>query len=84
MPAAIAPLLIALASFVLRLVNLGSTKGYIFDEVYYVDGARDLLKYGVEVTDASQNAYLSGFGTVTSLTNDSRSFTDCKKPRNVR
>jgi 4-amino-4-deoxy-L-arabinose transferase-like glycosyltransferase len=47
MPAAIAPLLIALASFVLRLVNLGSTKGYIFDEVYYVDGARDLLKYGV-------------------------------------
>ena len=50
MPAAIAPLLIALASFVLRLVNLGSTKGYIFDEVYYVDGARDLLKYGVEVS----------------------------------
>jgi dolichyl-phosphate-mannose--protein O-mannosyl transferase len=50
MPAAIAPLLIALASFVLRLMNLGSTKGYIFDEVYYVDGARDLLKYGVEVT----------------------------------
>ena len=31
-------------------MNLGSTKGYIFDEVYYVDGARDLLKYGVEVT----------------------------------
>ena len=50
MAAAIAPILIALASFVLRLVNLGSTKGYIFDEVYYVDGARDLLKYGVEVT----------------------------------
>jgi dolichyl-phosphate-mannose--protein O-mannosyl transferase len=49
MAAAIAPILIALASFVLRLVNLGSTKGYIFDEVYYVDGARDLLKYGVEV-----------------------------------
>ena len=53
MPAAIAPLLIALASFVLRLVNLGSTKGYIFDEVYYVDGARDLLKYGVEVTGSN-------------------------------
>jgi dolichyl-phosphate-mannose--protein O-mannosyl transferase len=50
MPAAIAPILIALASFVLRLVNLGSTKGFIFDEVYYVDGARDLLKYGVEVS----------------------------------
>jgi len=53
MAAAIAPILIALASFVLRLVNLGATKGYIFDEVYYVDGARDLLKYGVEVTGAN-------------------------------
>ena len=50
MAAAIAPILIALASFVLRVVNLGSTKGHIFDEVYYVDGARDLLKYGVEVS----------------------------------
>lgn len=50
MAAAIAPILIALASLVLRLVNLGATKGFIFDEVYYVDGARDLLKYGVEVT----------------------------------
>ena len=53
MAAAIAPILIALASFVLRLVNLGATKGYIFDEVYYVDGARDLLQYGVEVTGAN-------------------------------
>jgi dolichyl-phosphate-mannose-protein mannosyltransferase len=47
--AAIAPVLIAIASFVLRLFNLGSPKGFVFDEVYYVDGARDLLKYGVEV-----------------------------------
>lgn len=53
MPAAIAPIIIALASFVLRLVNLGSTKGFIFDEVYYVDGARDLLKYGVEVSGSN-------------------------------
>ena len=53
MAAAIAPILIAIASFVLRLINLGSTKGYIFDEVYYVDGARDLLKYGVEVSGSS-------------------------------
>ena len=53
MAAAIAPILIAIASFVLRLVNLGSTKGYIFDEVYYVDGARDLLKYGVEVSGSN-------------------------------
>ncbi len=53
MAAAIAPILIALASFVLRIVNLGSTKGFIFDEVYYVDGARDLLKYGVEVSGSN-------------------------------
>jgi dolichyl-phosphate-mannose--protein O-mannosyl transferase len=53
MPAAIAPILIALASFVLRITNLGSTKGFIFDEVYYVDGARDLLKYGVEVSGSN-------------------------------
>ena len=49
MTAAIAPLAIALISLVLRLVNLGSIKSFIFDEVYYVDGARDLLAYGVEV-----------------------------------
>ena len=53
MTAAIAPLFIALASLVLRLFNLASTKGYIFDEVYYVDGARDFLKYGVEVSGAN-------------------------------
>jgi dolichyl-phosphate-mannose--protein O-mannosyl transferase len=47
--AAIAPLLIAFASFVLRLINLGLPKGFVFDEVYYVNGARDFLKYGVEV-----------------------------------
>ena len=47
--AALAPILIAVASFVLRIINLGLPKGFVFDEVYYVDGARDLLKYGVEV-----------------------------------
>jgi dolichyl-phosphate-mannose--protein O-mannosyl transferase len=47
--AAIAPILIALASFVLRIINLGLPKGFVFDEVYYVDGARDLLEYGVEI-----------------------------------
>jgi dolichyl-phosphate-mannose-protein mannosyltransferase len=51
--AAIAPILIALASFVLRIFNLGSPKGLVFDEVYYVDGARDLLKYGVEVNGSN-------------------------------
>ncbi len=49
MIAAVAPLMIALAAFLLRLFDLASIKGFIFDEVYYVDGARDLLKYGVEV-----------------------------------
>ena len=53
MTAAIAPLLIALASFVLRLFNLSSPKGFIFDELYYVDGAQDFLNFGVEVTGAS-------------------------------
>ena len=51
--AAIAPILIALASFVLRIINLGLPKGFVFDEVYYVDGARDLLKYGVEIDGAN-------------------------------
>ncbi|CAB4638503.1 unannotated protein [freshwater metagenome] len=53
MTAAIAPLLIALASFVLRLFNLSSPNGFIFDELYYVDGAQDFLNFGVEVTGAS-------------------------------
>jgi dolichyl-phosphate-mannose--protein O-mannosyl transferase len=44
---------IALIALVLRLLNLGTPKGFIFDEVYYVDGARDYLKYGVEVTGAT-------------------------------
>ena len=49
MIASIAPILIAIASFFLRVINLGNPKGFVFDEVYYVDGARDFLKYGVEV-----------------------------------
>jgi len=48
-----APILIALFSFLLRIWNLGTPQGFVFDEVYYVDGARDLLKYGVEVTESS-------------------------------
>jgi len=50
--AAIAPILIAIAAFLVRIINLGSPKGLVFDEVYYVDGARDLLMYGVEVSGA--------------------------------
>ncbi len=51
MAAAIAPILIALASFVLRLVNLGATKGYIFDEVYYAKNAASLITDGVELNE---------------------------------
>jgi dolichyl-phosphate-mannose--protein O-mannosyl transferase len=41
---------IALISLALRLFNLGTPKGFVFDEVYYVDGARDYLAHGVEVS----------------------------------
>ena len=49
MIASVAPILIAIGAFLLRIINLNNPKGFVFDEVYYVDGARDLLKYGVEV-----------------------------------
>jgi dolichyl-phosphate-mannose-protein mannosyltransferase len=39
--------IVAIAA-ILRLVNLGSPKGYIFDEVYYPTDAWDMLQYGVE------------------------------------
>ena len=41
---------ITFVSLILRLLNLGTPKGFVFDEVYYVDGARDYLAHGVEVT----------------------------------
>lgn len=41
--------LIALLAFGMRLFHLGVPKGFIFDELYYVNGAQDYLKYGVEV-----------------------------------
>jgi dolichyl-phosphate-mannose--protein O-mannosyl transferase len=44
---------IALASLALRLFHLGTPKGFVFDEVYYVDGARDYLAHGVEVSEKS-------------------------------
>ena len=47
MIAALVPVLLAIASFLIRVINLGTPKGFVFDEVYYVDGARDFLKYGV-------------------------------------
>jgi dolichyl-phosphate-mannose--protein O-mannosyl transferase len=44
---------IALFALALRLFNLGRPKGFVFDEVYYVDGARDYLAYGVEVAKSA-------------------------------
>lgn len=44
-------LAITFLAFLLRVFNLSTPKGLVFDELYYVDGARDYLKYGVELTD---------------------------------
>ena len=41
---------LTLIAFLIRVFHLGTPKGLVFDEIYYVDGARDYLKYGVEVT----------------------------------
>lgn len=43
-------LVITFLAFLMRVLNLGTPKGLVFDEIYYVDGARDYLKYGVELT----------------------------------
>jgi dolichyl-phosphate-mannose--protein O-mannosyl transferase len=43
---------ITIYSFLLRVINLGRPDALVFDEIYYVDGARDLLRYGVEVEGA--------------------------------
>ena len=48
---------IAVYSFLLRVINLGRPKALVFDEVYYVDGAKDLLKYGVEI-DGSKAEFI--------------------------
>ena len=44
------PIIIAIAGFLLRVLNLNRPKGLVFDEIYYVDGARDYLRYGVEMS----------------------------------
>jgi len=43
-------MVITFLAFFLRVFHLSTPKGLVFDEIYYVDGARDYLKYGVEVT----------------------------------
>jgi len=45
-------LILSLAAM-LRFWNLGTPDSLVFDEVYYVDGARDYLAGGVEVTDGA-------------------------------
>ena len=42
-------LLIILIAALVRFINLGRPETLVFDELYYVDGARDLLDVGVEV-----------------------------------
>ena len=44
----IALALILIFAAITRFANLGRPNELVFDEVYYVDGARDLLAYGVE------------------------------------
>jgi len=44
-------LVITFMALFLRVFNLSTPKGLVFDELYYVDGARDYLKYGVELAD---------------------------------
>lgn len=41
---------IVAAALFLRLFRLSTPNKLVFDEIYYVDGARDLLKFGVEVS----------------------------------
>lgn len=45
-------LILSLAAM-LRFWNLGTPDSLVFDEVYYVDGARDYLAGGVEVTNGA-------------------------------
>ena len=41
--------LVLIFAAVTRFINLGRPHELVFDEVYYVDGARDFLKSGVEI-----------------------------------
>lgn len=43
-------MVITFFAFLMRIFYLGTPKGLVFDEIYYVDGARDYLKYGVELS----------------------------------
>ena len=44
---------ILVSATIVRFYRLGRPDSLVFDELYYVDGARDFLKYGVEVTGSN-------------------------------
>jgi dolichyl-phosphate-mannose--protein O-mannosyl transferase len=46
-------LLILAFSASVRFVNLGRPNELVFDEIYYVDAARDFLNYGVEIEEGT-------------------------------
>jgi len=47
----IALFLLIAGAAILRLWQLGTPNSLVFDEIYYVDGARDYLAHGVELAD---------------------------------
>lgn len=42
-----------LVTALIRFWNLGTPDKLVFDEVYYVDGAKDYLSGGVEITNGA-------------------------------
>lgn len=52
----LAPLLVTIFGGFLRFANLASPQGKVFDEVYYVGGAQQLLANGVEYNLQKQSA----------------------------
>ena len=49
--------IVVLIAILVRFLNLSRPDALVFDEVYYVDGAKDLLEYGVEI-DGSKPEFI--------------------------
>lgn len=47
-----------LLAFVLRIWNLATPKGFIFDEVYYAKNAHSLVQHGVELQDGGSAEFI--------------------------
>lgn len=47
-----------LFAFVLRIWNLATPKGFIFDEVYYAKNAHSLVQHGVELQDGGSAEFI--------------------------